>query len=146
MKKITLIVTVFLVLLIVISALFFFITKQSENKQTPQPAKNLKQSTLPQAITPQDLDAEKNKQESYAKSRQDFLTAKPWVLKLPLKADNYFVSYNPNSDALIVELYYTGSQDKNQQLLKAKHDALNAISSVGVDINKQKIEYTELLK
>ena len=90
------------------------------------------------------MEQEKKAQESYAKDRQEFLSAKPWILKLPLKSGDYFISYDPENDTLLITLYYSSEQAKSQQTEQAKANALAAIKSAGIDSN-QKMEFSEIL-
>lgn len=151
MKKpeIILMVAVALLALIVISSVLFFSGKKPETKPTLPPIQIFSPppTPIPQVIIPNELQEEKTKQENYARTREEYLQARPWLFKLPLKSDNYFVSYNA-SDAFVIELYYLENSNltKEQQLDLAKQAALNTLTSQGVDINKQKIEYLELLK
>ena len=151
MKKLEVILTVTVVLLalIVVSSVIFFSGKKPEIKPTSPPIQIFSPTPLPtpSAVIPQELESERIKQENYAKSSQEYLQARPWILKLPLKSANYFVSYN-SLDTFVIELYYSENSQlpKEQQLAQAKQAALDALISIGVDINQQKIEYLELSK
>lgn len=96
----------------------------------------------------ENLEEERIKQENYAKAREEFFQTHPWALKIPLKSDNYFISYNPETDTLLVELYYLSEEEfsKEQQLAQARQDALQAMTEAGIDTSKQKIDYLELVK
>lgn len=154
MKKveIILILVVGLLVVIVLGSALFLPAKAPSNVPFPiqifSPSPSAMVPTAPKSSVPPELESEKIKQENYAKSRGEFLTAKPWLLKLPLKTISYFISYNPNNDTLIVELYYleNSSLTKDQQLSQAKQDAVNTMIATGIDINKQPIKYLELLK
>ncbi len=152
MKKIEIILftsVILLTLLTVFSVLFF--SGQKKEIQTPPPPIPVfvpSPSTAPYTNIPKELEVERQKQENYAEDREAFFKSKPWFFSLPLQSTNYFVSYNPETDTLIVELYYLNANDldKSQQISQAKNAALNAMILAGIDINKQKIEYFELLK
>lgn len=151
MKKTDLIlitVVALLTLFIGISILFFSL-KKPETNTTPPPIQSFSPSPSPPRFVnvSKELELEKQQQESYAAERENFLKTKPWILKLPFKSESYFISYNPETDSLIVELYYTeNTENKEQQISAAKEAALNAMILASVDITKQKIEYLELMK
>ncbi|TSC87838.1 MAG: hypothetical protein G01um10147_341 [Microgenomates group bacterium Gr01-1014_7] len=150
MKKAEIIITtitILLVLIVGVSIIYFGVRKPSLEPK-PGPIQVFTPSPKPSIIIPQGLEGEKLNQEEYGQTREEFIKSKPWVLKLPIKAGNYFISYNPETDTLIVELYYLTSSSipKEQQLTQAKEESLNAMKSAGIDSNTQKIEYLELAK
>lgn len=150
MKKIEIIfLSIAIVLAIIVISTPLFLPGQKP-KPTPLPIQTFLPSPQPSPLIsiPAEMQAEKTAQENYAKDRYEYIQSKPWVLKIPIKSDNYFVSYDSELDILVAELYYLENTDldKNQQLSQAKDAALSAIISIGVDPNKQKIEYLELLK
>lgn len=153
MKKVEisfLIIAVLLLLIVVLSIVLLSgrkpITETPIQVFSPSPTQPAARPVSP-SIPPQ-LQAEKVSQENYAKNREEFIRSKPWVLKLPLKSDNYFVSYNPEIDTVVVELYYIENINtgKNQQVADAKQAAENAMIYAGIDTNTQKIKYLEVLK
>ena len=144
------IIFLIIALLALMEVFFYFLStnKGAPTQQIPpiqifSPAPS--PSSPPSAASPADL--ERIKQENYAKTREDYLQSRPWLSKLPLQSDNYFVSYNA-SDVFIVELYYSENSNltKEQQLAQAKQDALNAMGNVGIDISKQQVQYLEIAK
>lgn len=140
-----------IILLVLIGTLLLALSaKKQEPKQSLPPIQTFSPSPVftPSTTTGIDATSEKIQQENYAKARQEFFENKPWALKIPLKADNYFISYNPNTDTIVIDLYYSESSsvDKSQQLSQAKQAALNAMKAAGIDTNKQSIEYREWLK
>lgn len=113
----------------------------------PQPIQvySPRPTSFPNSSIPDEMQREKQAQENYAKARQDFLNEKPWISKLPLKSGDYFISYNPDEDSLLVSLYYSTSSDesKDQQIGRAKNDALLAMKNASIDTDKQIIKYIE---
>ena len=149
MKKIELIliIIVSILALIVIASVIFLPKKSIQPSPAPIQFFSPSPVSTPAINTSQKMGLEKIKQENYAQAREEFIQAKPWVLKLPLKSDNYFITYDPDLDSLIVDLYYLDSSDtKDQQLVQAKQDALSAMTTIGIDVNKQAIEYLERTK
>lgn len=154
MKKIEIIIILivsFLVVIVLGSAIFLPGSK-TEITQPPVPIQTFSPSPSPTKAPPisipPELESEKIKQENYAKTKEEFILSKPWVLRLPLKSTNYFISYDPASDTVIAELYYleNNALTQEQQLSIARQTALNAMVLSGIDTNKQKVEYLELLK
>lgn len=139
------------ILLLAIILIGLLMLTQNINKQnTLPPIQSF--SPLPQATfaptsapVPTELEQEKISQENYAKSRQEFLADKPWISQLPLKSGNYFISFDPENDTLFVTLYYASEGDQQEQVTKAKDEAIKAMKSAGIDTEKQKIQYSEVL-
>lgn len=146
-KDVILIGIVGVLAIVVLSSLIFIGNQQT--KQLPLPVQIYSPSPTPtsqfQISIPTQLQDEYIKQENYAKERQAFVNEKPWVRQLPLKSGNFFVSYDPEDDSLLVSLYYSisSNEPKNSQLERAKESALKTIKNAGIDPNKQKIQYIE---
>lgn len=131
-----------------IITIFFFAQKRFEqNSSSTLPTPSPTQAMLP-TLSPYPSQKEKEFQQNYAEDRKNFLTKKPWILKLPLKSDNYFISYDPGPDEFLATIYYLSSSatSKEQQLEIARQDAIKAIRNLGVDTAKQRIVFFETPK
>lgn len=129
-QKKLLVIIIFLVLILVMIILITlsFMFKSSISNLYPQGS-----------LTPEQK--ETVVQENYAKERQTFLQSHPWINSLPLKGTDYFVSYDPTKDTMLVSLFYKATGDKNTQLAQAKANALIAMKNSGIDVETTKIEY-----
>lgn len=136
MKKTELIMVIitFTLLVIVIITLIFF---QTGKNTTNQPTSTLDSSTT--------IQQESKAQQDYANSRGEFINNKPWILKLPLTGDNYFVSYDPENNQLLVTIYYTSNNigEKQRQLNLARQQANQEIIDTQIDLNQENIKYIE---
>lgn len=104
------------------------------------------ESSIP--TVPPELLQEKGVQEEYAKERAKFLQEKIWLLKLPLKSNSYFISYDPEQEEFLATIYFalSSSASKESQLSQAKQDAIEAIRSLGLDPASVKIVFFETEK
>lgn len=83
----------------------------------------------------------------YALERKRVLEEKPWLLKLPLEGDEYFVIYDTEKNEFHANLYFyeaTNSAEKEKQISNAKEKALQAIKTLGVDLSKEKVSFDEI--
>lgn len=130
----------FLVLLLVIAAQLIFKSNTPTENNNPSLSPNT--TSLPETLK------EKELQEAYGKERQRFLEEKLWVLELPLISNSYFISYDPELDEFLVTIYFSSidADLKNQELSKAKREAIIAIEKlVRKEINEN-IVYFETKK
>lgn len=138
------------ILTMVVILSFIFFRNKPNGTPTPQPVLLFSPSPTPGSDLqiPPSLGQEREGQESYARAREEFLKAKPWVTKLPLKSNDYFVTYNPQTDRIIAEIYYSGVSEISveQQLSQAKEKVRKALVNIGIDTQKQKIEYLEIAR
>lgn len=107
----------------------------SQKKQPPTPTIPSYSPPPTLSVTP-DLEATRAGQEQYASDRQNILSQKPWVTKLPIQNSQYFIFYNEVSDQIVVKLYS----------LEAKQQALDTLNNLGVDLNKQAVSYIDKSK
>ena len=141
---------ILILFLLIVFAILFLVTRGSRKEETIQPVQYFSPTpsasyTPTPALIPPGMEEEKISQENYAKSRQDFFQSRPWASKLPLKSGNYFISFDPENDILLVTLYYSSETDKDQQVTTAKEEAIARMKKAGIDTDKQKIQYTEVL-
>jgi len=122
MKKKIIIVGAVFIFLIVTTVISFVSTK----KEAPSPSSQISPTTtiaMPPIsnFTPEQLE-EKKLETNYANDKEKTLKDKPWLLKLPLKSTNYFISYSPETDEILVSLYYStvSNISKTEQLSLAK--------------------------
>lgn len=145
MRRIDIILLVLaLILFAVVVGSYLLIGKTPQTQ--PSPVVYFSPSPTPAlSLLPPDLEKERVEQENYAKARQEFINQKPWVIRLPLKTEDYFVTYDPDSDIILVKLYYSSDDVtvKQRQLTQAKNRVLRAMTEIGVDTSQQKIEYME---
>lgn len=141
-------ITMFFLVLLLWLSLF-----SSQKKSIPLPVINSVPSPTTVIYPPasviinEEMKKEKVAEENYANDRKQFLEEKPWVLKLPLKSEQYFISYNPETDTILATIYYKDDLlDKNQQLEIAKQNAKEAVVKIGIDLNNQKITFIETRK
>jgi hypothetical protein len=84
---------------------------------------------------------------NYALERKKVLEEKPWLLKLPLEGDEYFIVYDTEKSEFHANLYFyeaTNSAEKEKQILNAKEKATQAIKNLGIDLSKEKISFDEI--
>lgn len=141
----------FLIILFLTLALILFIFELSKNNSTPIPPSIPTPTPVKTIIKPKDpifnQEEEKKVEGNYALDRSLFLQQKPWVLKLPLKNNDYFVFYDVEKDEVVVKIYYAiGLAEKNNQINLVKQAALDEIKTIGVDLNAQKIVFIEKQK
>lgn len=135
------------VLFFILLILFFFcgiFLFLLENKKSPVSSPNLiptptvfQGEIKPTFFAPltEDLIREKELETNYASDRKKLLEEKPWLLSLPLRSDNYFVSYDTEKNEFVIEIY--------KQVNKAKQNALEELKKIGVDTNKEKFIFME---
>lgn len=143
-------ILILIITLLIIFVLLYLATQKTDKKEVPLPVQYFSPVPSPTAIPkpviiPPEMEQEKIAQENYARSREEFLTKNPWILQLPLKSGNYFISFDPENDMLLVTLYYSSQSNKDQQITKAKEEAIESMKKAGIDTDKQKIQYTEVL-
>lgn len=149
-SKITILIASGLILLIIMAGTYLLGQNFNKPKSNPSsipyfsPGPNTSAPYPTTNPVPKELQPEQILQENYAKDRQEFLAAKPWISKLPLKAGNYFISYDPENDTLLVTLYYSSQDEKDKQIEQAKNNALEAIKNAGITLNQRK-EFSEVL-
>lgn len=156
MKKgeIALIITVILLCLIILFSFILLSGRKPTPKSTLPPIQIFTQSPKPSNFpsasfsTSKEYVKEKISQGNYLEAREEYLKSHPWALKMPLKSDNYFITFNPETETFEVELYFQVNTNilSETQLTQAKQDALQAMREVGIDIDKQKINYTDIAK
>lgn len=136
--------------LLIILTILYLITRGTKEEEVIKPVQYF--SPTPSATyiptpapIPAGLEEEKIMQENYAKSREEFFQSKPWASKLPIKSGNYFVSFDPENDILLATLYYSSEADRAIQVAGARKDALAGMQKIGIDTEKQKIQFTEVL-
>lgn len=110
-------------------------------------------STIPPTLTPTpsvfpEEQKEKEAQENYARDRAAFFEEKPWIRKLPLKSETYFISYDPEQDELLATIYFSPASEISieEQLAQAKADVVEATKGLGLDPAQVKIVYFETEK
>lgn len=149
MKK-KIIFIVIIVIIILLGLILFLIEQQKEiPRQTPVlPTPTPVQSNRFLPIATPDMKKEEELERQYGFDRKAFLDEKPWFLHLPLHSSNYFIYYNAEKDQIVADIYFypLSSVSKGLQASYAKQDALNALSKVGVDINKEKVVFVEKQK
>lgn len=79
----------------------------------------------------------------YAKERQRILNEKPWILKMPLRNEDYFLSYDSELDVFDVTIYISPKYPKEEQVNRIKQRISKDLANIGVNVNKVKINYTE---
>ncbi len=88
----------------------------------------------------EELQAEQN----YGKERQRILSEKPWILKMPLKNEDYFLSYDTELDIFNATIYISSRYPENEQLNRVKQRISKDLINIGVDVNKVRINYTKV--
>lgn len=137
------IILLFLILVALIGLLVFSPKKNTPNIEpipvytptSPTPAPIIQGATSQQ----QELQAEQN----YAKERQKILSERPWILKMPIKNEDYFLTYDTELDVFDVTIYISSQSPADDQLNRIKQRINIDLTSIGVDVNKAKINYTE---
>lgn len=82
-------------------------------------------------------------EQEYAKERERILTAKPWILKMPLRNEDYWLSYDTEFDVFDALIYVSPKFPRDEQIASKKQRIARDLSAIGVDVNKVKINYTE---
>ncbi|MDO8639885.1 MAG: hypothetical protein Q7R53_03075 [bacterium] len=125
------------IFLIIVLLSFISLSQKNKTQTKPQPT--------PTIIIPTQMVEEKKLEGLYIKDRNEFLKSKPWVLKLPLKSDRYFISYDPGGNEILATIYFSVSSSipKDQQLSEARQAVINVVKSVGVDLGVDRIVYFE---
>lgn len=75
--------------------------------------------------------------------RSDIVQEKNWLLELPLKNPEYYVDYDYDNNSLEIQLYpptafYVSKEDQVKAL---KEIVLNRLKELGIDTNKEKINW-----
>jgi hypothetical protein len=144
MKKIIFIVC--FILILAIFSLFLFPQKTPPAKKaSPVPTPYSATPTPPVPTEGWDL---YNQQVRWGQQHQQYLEENPWRLKLPLKSNDYFVSYDPDNDQILATVYYFSSDPavSSQQIENAKGEALTAINALDPNFAKKQISFTAFLK
>lgn len=82
----------------------------------------------------------------YAEERKKVLKEKPWLLKLPLQSNEYFVIYDTEKNEFIITIYYAksaSSGEKEQQITNAKKNVLQAMREIDINLNREKVVFDE---
>lgn len=133
------------ILIVIIS--IFSNKKSSIEKVEPAPTPTPVQITLPTSqIIPTEFIEQHKSDTNFANEREKILKERPWIIKLSLKAYNYFITYNPEKEEIIITLYFYDQNEREKQLSQAKKDALNTLREIGVNLNKEKVVFIEVAK
>lgn len=119
--------------------------KREQINPTITPAQEETSQNIPAPSIPPEMKKEKELEGNYALERQKFLEDKPWILKLPLESDHYFISYDIEKEKFIVTIYFYKSSEipKNQQIIQARKEALEALNKENVNFFKEDVEFVE---
>lgn len=145
-KKMTILVSVGIALLLLLFIYLIYLQNTSKPAEkgsalpTPTPV-----VVIPEPTLSAEMRTEKIAEEKYAIERKTALDEKPWLLKLPIRSDNYLVTYDTEKNEFIISLYvYIHSDSSSEdQIIKAKQDSSNALRELGLDPTRQRIVYME---
>lgn len=147
------IVLIFVLLLAIlaVSSFIYFSNKPSSSSLPVQKMDTVSPSPSPPppAVPYEQLTQEQKNQyqsqsdEYYQKTQDKILRNYPWYFDLPLKDTNYFVDFDPSSEAFIAMLYpqKSSSVSLDEQVEEMKKIITQRINTLGSDTGKYKIEW-----
>lgn len=145
-RKIIIFISIVGILLLIYLIFILSISQPIKREVAPTiiPTQEVIQYVSPPFVAPE-MKKEKELEGNYALERQKFLEDKPWMLKLPLKSDNYFISYDIEKEKFLITIYFYKSSEipKNQQIIQAKKEALEALNKENVNFFKEDVEFLE---
>ncbi|MDP2649902.1 MAG: hypothetical protein Q8P10_03575 [bacterium] len=142
---------IFLIIFLGICVVLFIFLALFSKQPTSQPTKILPTPTIVQnnngGNSGNNTKTQQELEDNYRQQRGEFLQQKPWVLSMPLRADNYFIFYDSGTDQIIVKLYITtlNEPQKTQEKNQALGAAQLSLKKIGVKLETQKISYVEKL-
>ena len=146
-KYFSLIIVIFLVLFIVVFIAALFGSRS--NQQTEITISPTPSTISPSAFPSQsaegyfDLKKQDQKELEFSKEQEGMIQNYPWLNKLPLQTENYFVYFDVEKKAFVGILYPSGSDPSlvNSQVAETKARINKELTDLGVNVAKYKFEW-----